>query len=190
VVATQLDVADPFTELGSRAEDFEMIRGVLREAEAMGGRHGEVGGDLHGYLWLFVKESDLGVVFTSDTQYEVISDPRTVLKPDVSFVARHRIPKETWIGVIPIAPDFAAEVASPSNRQAEIIDKVGLYLAGGTRLVWLVRPDDRTVTVFRPDRPERIFGIGDELDGEDVLPGFRLPLTRLFGARGRRAPAE
>ncbi len=58
MVATQLEVADPFAELGSRAEDFEMIRGVLREAEAMGGRHGEVGGDLHGHLWVFVKGHD------------------------------------------------------------------------------------------------------------------------------------
>jgi Uma2 family endonuclease len=186
MVATRLKTADPFTELGSRAEDFEMIRGVLREAEAMGGRHGEVGGFLHIDLGHFVIERDLGVVFTSDTQYEVIHDPRTILKPDVSFVAGDRLPQNTWVGVIPIAPDFAAEVASPSNRQADIIDKVGLYLAGGTRLVWLIRPEHRTVTVFRPDRAERLFGIGDELDGEDVLPGYRLPVERIFQVRGRR----
>jgi Uma2 family endonuclease len=110
------------------------------------------------------------------------------LKPDVSFIARERLPDELWIGIIPIAPDLAAEVASPSNRQADILDKVGLYLKAGTRLVWLVRPEARTVTVFRPDRPERILRIGEELDGEDVLPGFRLPLERLFRTRERRSP--
>jgi Uma2 family endonuclease len=188
MVATQLDVADPFTELGSKADDFEMIRGVLREAEAMGGRHGEVGGFLHLDLGNFVVERDLGVVFTSDTQYEVIRDPRTILKPDVSFIAGERLPAETWIGIVPMAPDFAAEVASPSNRQADIIDKVGLYLKGGTRLIWVIRPEHQTVTVFRPDRPERIFGIGEELDGEDVFPGYRLPVDRLFRLRGRRIP--
>lgn len=186
MVATQLAVADPFAELGSRAEDFEMIRGVLREAEAMGGRHGEVGGFLHIDLGHFVLERDLGIVLTSDTQYEVIHDPRTILKPDVSFISSERLPVETWIGIIPIAPDFATEDASPSNRQAEIIDKVGLYLEGGTRMVWVVRSDDRTVTVFRPDRPERIFGVGDVLDGEDVFPGYRLPVDRIFAIRGRR----
>src|SRR5215217_1301658 len=102
MVATPLAVADPFAELGSRAEDFEMIRGVLREAEVMGGRHGAVGGFLHLDLGQFVVERDLGVVFTSDTQYEVIRDPRTVLKPDVSFIASERLPVDIWIGIIPI----------------------------------------------------------------------------------------
>jgi len=187
MVATQLEVADPLTELGSRAEDFEMIRGVLREAEAMGGRHGAVTGYLHYDLGHFVVERDLGVVFSSDTQYEVIRDPRTILKPDVSFIASERLPVDIWIGIIPIAPDFATEVASPSNRQAQILDKVGLYLEDGTRMVWVVRPEYRTVTAFRPDRPERIFGIDDELDGEDVFPGYRLPVERLSRIRGRRS---
>jgi Uma2 family endonuclease len=187
MVATQLEIADPFAELGSRADDFEMIRGVLREAAGMGERHGAVSGDLHGELWMFVRDHDLGIVFTSDTHFQVLAEPRTILKPDVSFVAKERLPDELRIGLVPIAPDLATEVASPSNRQAELIDKVGLYLTGGTRLVWLVRPENRTVTVFWPDRPERILGIDDELDGEDVLPGFRLALARLFRPRGRLA---
>jgi Uma2 family endonuclease len=157
----------------------------LREAEAMGGRHGVTGGDLHGNLWMFVRSRGLGVVLTSDTQYELLRDPRTILKPDVSFIAAERVPKEVWTGIVPLAPDLAAEVASPSTRQADIIDKVGLYLAGGTRLVWLIRPEEQTVTVFRPDRSERILGIDDELDGEDVIPGFRLPLRELFQPVGR-----
>jgi Uma2 family endonuclease len=187
MVATQLEIADPFAHFGIRAEDYEMIRGVIREAEGMGERHGAVSGDLHGELWIFVRDHDLGIVFTSDTQFEVLADPRTILKPDVSFVAKERLPDELRAGIVPFAPDLATEVASPSNRQADILDKVGLYLAGGTRLVWLVRPENQTVTVFRPDRPERILGIDDELDGEDVLPSFRLPLARLYRPRGRFA---
>ena len=176
--------ADPFVALGSRADDYEMVRGVLREAEAMGGLHGALGGDLHLDIAFFVRENNLGLVFTSDTQYELIRDPRTVLKPDISFIASARLPREgVWEGIIPIAPDLAAEVASPSNSEAEILDKVGIFLSGGTRLVWVVRPRYRTITVFRPDRPERILTIGDELDGEDVLPGFRLPLTKIFRPR-------
>ncbi len=143
MVATQLEVADPFAELGSRAEDFEMIRGVLREAEAMGGRHGEVGGDLHGHLWVFVKGHDLGVVFNSDTQYEVIPIPRTVLKPDVSFVARHESPSRPGAALFRL-PDFAAQVASPSNRQVRSSTRsVSTWKAGhawsGLSGRWIVR---------------------------------------------------
>ncbi|HEY7035432.1 MAG TPA: Uma2 family endonuclease [Thermomicrobiales bacterium] len=187
MAATNDEVADPFAGLGSRAEDFEMVRGVLREAEGMGGRDGALTGDLLGELVHFVREQDLGIVCNSIPQFEMVRKPRTILKPDISFVAKERLPDEVWVGIVPIAPDLATEVASPSNRRAQIIDKVGLYLAGGTRLVWVVRPEHRTVTVFRPDRPERILGIDDELDGEDVLPGFRLPLARLFRPRGRFA---
>jgi Uma2 family endonuclease len=135
MVATRPALVDPFVELGARATDYEMIRGVLREDKAMGGLDGATGGDLHGSLWAFVREHDLGIVFTSDTHFQLIDEPRTILKPEVSFVAKDRLPDEVWEGIVPIAPDLAVEVASPSNRQAEIIDKVALYLAGGTRLV-------------------------------------------------------
>ena len=187
MVASKLDVTDPFAELGDRAKHFEMVRGVLREAEAMGGRDDALTSDLLGEVSAFVDARELGVVFLSITHFELSREPRTVLMPDVSFVAAERMPDETWWGIVPIAPDLAAEVTS-SNCQAAIIDKVGLYLAGGTRLVWLVRPEHRMVTVFRPDRPERILRIGEDLDGEDVLPGFRLPLERLFRVRGRLTP--
>ena len=185
MVATLPAIADPFVELGVEAGDYEIIRGVLREAEAMGGLHGATGGDLHGLLWAFNKEHDLGLVFTSDTHFLLIDEPRTILRPDISFVATARLPDEIWEGIIPLAPELAVEVASPSNRQAEILEKVALYLAGGTRLVWVVRPKQQTVTVFRPDQPEQIVTRDGELDGGDVLPDFRLSLAELFRPRGR-----
>jgi Uma2 family endonuclease len=187
LVATSLEPVDPFADLTGRAKYLEMVRGVLREAEGMGGRDGALAGDLLGEVGFFVASRDLGVVFASITHYELFREPRTVLMPDVSFIAAERMPAETWWRMVPIAPDFAAEVTS-STRQAAIIDRVGLYLEAGTRLVWLVRPEHRMVTVFRPDRPERIFGIGDVLDGEDVFPGYRLSVDRLFRIRGRRIP--
>jgi Uma2 family endonuclease len=187
MVATRPALADPFVEHGlsdgNRTDDYELVRGVLREAEGMGGLQGAIGGDLHTDLTLFVREHDLGIVFTSDTHFQLVAEPRTILKPDISFVAKDRLPDEVWEGVIPIAPDLAIEVASLSNRQAEIIDKVALYLAGGTRLVWVVRPQQQTVTVFQPDSPERIVTRDGEIDGGEVLPGFRLSLAELFQRR-------
>lgn len=186
MTATLAPPIDLFELLGDKADTFEMIRGVLREVGPMGGRHGAIGGDLHGDLANAVRRQGLGQVFTSDTHYEVIREPRTVLMPDISVVLRNRLPDDDiWVGVIPLAPDLAVEVVSPSNREPEILDKVALYLAGGTRLVWLIRPDQRTVTVFRPDQPERVLTLDDDLEGEDVLPGFRVSLTSIFRPRGR-----
>jgi Uma2 family endonuclease len=185
MVATLPELIDPFAELGHRAEDFELVRGVLREAEAMGGLHGASTVDLQTDINVFVRAHDLGMVFSADTQFLLIDTPRTILRPDISFISKDRLPDELWVGIIPLAPDLAVEVASPSNRQVELIDKVALYLAGGTRLVWVVRPQQQTVTIFRPDEPERIVTRDDELEGGEVLPGFRLPLTNLFRPRGR-----
>lgn len=80
------------------------------------------------------------------------------------------------------APDLAVEVVSPGNTRREIAGKVRDYLAAGSRAVWVVNPERRTVTVHRPDRePERLAG-SDVLDGGPVLPGFRLPLSEIFEA--------
>jgi len=74
------------------------------------------------------------------------------------------------------------EVVSPAETDHQVQDKVMEYLAHGTRLVWVVRPRQRTVTVYRPDGSARVLGETDALDGEDVVPGFRLPLRTLFAS--------
>ena len=69
---------------------------------------------------------------------------------------------------------------SPSDRWVDLERKARRYLDAGTRLVWVARPDRRTVVVFAPGRAPVELGEGDELDGEDVLPGFRLPVREVF----------
>ena len=79
-----------------------------------------------------------------------------------------------------MAPDLAAEVLSPSDRMVEALAKITMYLEAGVRLVWLVDPEAMTITVFRPDAALKMLGIGDTLDGGDVLPGFSVPVAELF----------
>lgn len=78
------------------------------------------------------------------------------------------------------APDLAIEVATPEKSEEELRLRIILHLQGGSTQVWLVRPDQQTVTVFSPDQPERILGIDETLDGGEVLPGFSLPVKALF----------
>ncbi len=80
-----------------------------------------------------------------------------------------------------MAPDLAAEVLSPSDRMADALAKVAMYLDAGVRLVWLVDPVSQTVTIFRPDETPTKLEASDSLDGGDVLPGFSVPITELFG---------
>lgn len=74
-----------------------------------------------------------------------------------------------------MAPDLAVEVVSPSDTAEDLQQKVGEYLVSGTRLVWVIYPDTKSVTVFTPGGQARVLGVQDTLNGEDVLPGFIVP---------------
>lgn len=83
-------------------------------------------------------------------------------------------------GFLETPPDLAVEILSPSSRAGEILEKVGEYLDGGARLVWVLDPGTRTATVYRSRKEIRMLTADDELDGEEVLPGFRARLVDVF----------
>ena len=80
-----------------------------------------------------------------------------------------------------LAPDLAVEIVSPSNTASEIIDKTADYLDAGTRLVWVIEPSRRSVTIYRSRSEIRLLREGDALEGYDVLPGFSVPVAEVFG---------
>ena len=69
---------------------------------------------------------------------------------------------------------------SPSETARDIHEKVDDYLRAGTRLIWLVYPDNNTVMEYRAPEQARVLTINENLEGGDVLPGFRYPLKQLF----------
>ncbi len=80
---------------------------------------------------------------------------------------------------VAIAPDFICEIVSPSNRGPELVGKMELFIANGTRLAWIINAERRLVTIYRPGRDPETLVDPEMLDGEDVLPGF------VFGVRAR-----
>ena len=108
-----------------------------------------------------------------------------LLAPDVSFVRADRLPDEE--GSFPdLAPDLAIEVGSPGDTRPEVEEKVREYLAGGVLLVWVFDPVRRTVRVRGADGTDRVLTEDGELDGGDVLPGFRVRVSTLFERPPRR----
>jgi Uma2 family endonuclease len=110
-----------------------------------------------------------------------------VVVPDVGYVcdpARSLAADEA--GVLAGPPDLAVEVVSPTDRPADVREKVQWYLDDACPLLWLVDPQRRTATIYRPGVATRHLSEGHALDGEDVLPGLRLPLVDLWGALGPR----
>jgi len=109
-------------------------------------------------------------------------DPDTVRGPDVAYVSGERLATGVTDGpYFEGAPDLAVEILSSSNRPREIAEKIREYLGAGACRVWVVDPERKTVTAHGPERPPRALGSDDVLDGEDVLPGFSVPVAELFG---------
>ena len=104
-----------------------------------------------------------------------------MLVPDVAFVRAERLPSlAERPGFLRLAPDLAVGLAFPPDRSWRIADALPNYLESGVTLVWIVEPAQRGVTIHRSGQPEHVLGEGDSLDGEEILPGFHLPVAALF----------
>ena len=113
-------------------------------------------------------------------------------RPDVSFVSSSRWPLDRGIprtSAWDVVPDLAVEVVSPTNTAEAVLAKLEEYFRAGTRLVWVVFPDQEKVYVYESPTTVRILQAGDDLDGGAVLPGFRYSLAELFGDEGGQPEA-
>lgn len=162
---------------------YEVIDGERREIDRMGAFETVLAWLLSFHLGQFALQHRLGLVMT-ETLFVLDAERNLKRRPDVAFVSYPRwredqVPRaEAW----DVVPDLAIEVISPSNLAEEIDDKITDYFAAGVRLVWVLFPTSGRVYVYQS--PERVTGLerSDELDGGDVLPGFRLPIAALFEA--------
>jgi Uma2 family endonuclease len=127
-------------------------------------------------------EHQLGWVFGADCGYQCFPDaPNKVRKPDLSFVARSRLPERRFTeGHVRIAPDLAAEVVSPNDISEEVEAKVEEYLAAGVKTVWVVFPRVRIVHVYRQGATVTRLREQDALLDEQLLPGFRCTVRDLL----------
>lgn len=160
---------------------YELVDGHLVERN-MGFRSSYIGANLCQLIGSYCRANDLGWFVGSDCGYQCFpDDPNRVRKPDVSFIRRGRLSRDSAPeGHVRIAPDLAVEVLSPNDLDYETDRKVEEYLRAGVRLVWVVSPESRTVLVYRGDGTITGLRESDELSGEDTLPGFRCRVSDLF----------
>jgi Uma2 family endonuclease len=155
----------------------ELIDGTLVE-KPVGYWEGVIAGYLITALNMFVLPRRLGAVSGADSTMRMASG--RVRLPDVGFTSAARLPK-TREAIPTLSPDLAIEVLSDSNTKAEIDQKLQEYFQSGTRLAWIVDPPTRTVSVYRePSQPALVLEESGSLDGEQVLPGFTVPVADLF----------
>lgn len=159
---------------------FELVHGQLVTTE-MSGLAAMLAYRIAKLLGNLIDPQTLGVIFTSDASYQCFpDDPSKVRRPDVSYIQRSRMRPEFLKGHIPVPPDLAVEVVSPSDLFVDVRRKAGEYVQAGVRLVWVVNPDEREIQVFRGNGTYQLVQNGDSLHGEDVVPGFSCTLAELF----------
>ena len=165
----------------------EVVNG-RRVEKPMGVRSIRLANRLGRRLGTFAEENGLG---NADVEMIFVLDEAgdLQLRPDVAFVSSERWPLNQPVpddAAWDVVPDLAVEVVSPTNRDEEGLAKVREYFEAGVRLVWKIYPNEQVVHVYESFTTIRVLTRADELDGGEVVPGFRLPLATLFG---QEAPA-
>ena len=183
--------ADEFEQM-SGTKGFELTDGVLVEKN-MSYLSGVVEAAVLHRLREHCIRTGAGWVAGSEGGFRCFpAFPNRAWKPDASFVSARRmgaaqIPSR---GYPTLAPDLVVEVVSHNDLFQEVVDKVQQWLGAGVSRVWVIDPATRTVEVRRPDGSNTVLDEADELDGEDVLPGFTCTVADLFPPRNVNPAAD
>ena len=144
------------------------------------GRHSGISARLIRYLGPFVDDNNSGYTLDSSALYN-FHDNQSKRQPDVSFISLERLP-ELPDEELTIAPDLAVEVVSKNDTVYEVESKVKQYQQAGVKLIWIIHPASQTVDVYHLAsglKPQSFIG-DEELDGEEVVQGFKLAVKKLF----------
>lgn len=176
-----LEQTEEFTRLASLSDPNDPDRADPEEP-SMGARSNFVATELTGELIIFNKPKQIGLVIASECPYRCFPHkPLQTRRPDLSFIRTERLTKAAIPrGEMRIPPDLAVEVVSPNDPAEYLQDKLNDYLRVGVPLVWFIYPESRVAVVYRQDGTANRLTEDQFLDGETVIPGFRLRLGEIL----------
>jgi Uma2 family endonuclease len=156
---------------------FELIHGEIVE-KVPTELHGLIVFRLSGALFVYFSANPIGRCGV-EVRYRVPGDAHNFRQPDLSVTLDLSTPPVTQ-GAVLRMPDLAVEVKSPNDTFTAMREKAAYYIANGTRLVWLIYPEKQLIEAARRDADLDFFTIDDTLTGDDLLPGFTLPVRTIF----------
>ena len=159
-------------------KDYELVNGKLVETALPSLIHGTVISSLAWQFGNFLEAQPLGQSVVGTT---FVLNTTDVYRPDLAFVLTNRLDGLDYLDGFPGAPDLAVEVLTTLDTFFNLDEKIAGYLSADTKLVWVINPRRRTVEVFRPGtlKPQ-VLDVTEDLDGESLLPGFKLRVSGLF----------
>lgn len=184
-----LVTAEDLDRMTDEGRSFEIVDGVLVEVPPVGALESRLASRICQKLENYIDSGKLsGAVFDGTVRFRLQRDPDLVRGPDVSFVRADRLPSDSIpSGHVNVAPDLAVEIVSESHPSPPIEPKIAEYLEAGVKMVWVIYPKTRTAYLYTSAGSVRRIGESGELDGGEAVPGFRLPLGKLFEAVAGKA---
>lgn len=176
---------EQFYQLALANRDLRLeltAQGELIIMPPTGGETGKQNSDLITDINLWNRQTKLGYVFDSSTGFKLPNG--ATRSPDISWVSRDNwdaLTPEQRRKFPPLCPDFVLELLSPSDEIEKTRLKMEEYQNNGCRLGWLIDPNTQQVEIYRQNQTVEILQSPLTLAGEDVLPGFVIYLTQIWG---------
>lgn len=159
----------------------ELVEGRIVPMSPTGFEHGAYETNFSAVLKRFVEANRLGRVVGGEVGIYTRRNPDTVRGVDAAFISHERLAqRQKKRGFLDVAPELVVEILSPDDAWSEVTQKLREYFAIGVKLVWIADPLSRTVYAYRALTDVREFGEADQLTGDEVLPGFSVPVAQLF----------
>ena len=159
----------------------ELIDGRIVPMSPTGDAHGGIEGNFYSALQSFVRQLKLGKVRVGEVGVYIRRDPDRVRAADVLYISNERYAqRKRKQGYLDVAPELVVEILSPDDTVQDMNQKLRDYFSISVRLVWVADPATRLVMAYRSLTDVREFKETDMLTGDDVLPGFAVPVATLF----------
>lgn len=191
-VSTPKMTAEEFFDWANRPENadrmYELDRGEVVEVPPPKKGHGFLNWVVIKLLTEYLTRRGSGFLLTNDTGIVVERNPDTLRGADVMLFLRQPVPEDLRPNYVQDVPDLIVEVLSENDRPSRVTRRVGQYLRRGVPLVWVIDPEDHTLTAYRPT-DFTVLDESDELTGHGVLPDFSCRVADLFTLPDHSPPA-
>ena len=179
--ADRLITGDELARMGDIGR-CELVDGRIVRMSPTNYHHGQIEVNFAAALKEWVKVHGRGRVLGGEVGIYTRFNPDRVRGADAAWISDERFARRTVKrAFLDVAPELVVEVLSPDDpKDREIRQKIEEYFAIGVRLVWTADRDEHVVRAYRSLTDVRVFGEADRLSGDDVLPGFDVPVAELL----------